>query len=337
MARGGGKRRTYVRDNRGRFASTGATARGGRLKTAAGNKRKTVTARMAPAKAAGTIGKRKGLKARPAQPPKPSAAKVNQFQQASREAKSRSLAVRVRADKVAGRGAKAYKASGDSASERRAFRTQMKGMQGGAFARGAKYAQSYMELSGGNPKRGYRAPRTRLMGSEAKPAQPASAPKKAKTGVAGKPLGGDRKIFTASATARAGRMKPPITLKRMQQIGGNRWQKKGMDRVYFNDLPQRAGMDVSKYKSGNISSASLRGRGISNSKAKEIYGNLASSKVYYDRTKRKMVSQGPYIPSGRSSQRTTAAVLLGSVAKKLERQSRIRPTLRANQKRRKAA
>lgn len=69
MARGGGKRRTYARDNRGRFASTGATARGGRLKTAAGNKRKTVTARMAPAKAAGTIGKRKGLKARPAQPP----------------------------------------------------------------------------------------------------------------------------------------------------------------------------------------------------------------------------------------------------------------------------
>jgi hypothetical protein len=65
MARGGGKRRTYARDNRGRFASTGATARGGRLKTAAGNKRKTVTARMAPAKAAGTIGKRKGLKARP--------------------------------------------------------------------------------------------------------------------------------------------------------------------------------------------------------------------------------------------------------------------------------
>lgn len=231
MARGGGKRRTYVRDNRGRFASTGATARGGRLKTAAGNKRKTVTARMAPAKAAGTIGKRKGV--------------------------------------------------------------------------------SY---------------------EKAKPVA-----MKAKAGVAGKPLGGDRKILAASATARAGRMKPPITLKRMQQIGGNRWQKKGMDRVYFNDLPQRAGMDVSKYKSGNISSASLRGRGISNSKAKEIYGNLADSKVYYDRTKRRMVSQGPYIPSGRSSQRTKAAVLLGSVAKKLERQSRIRPTLRANQKRRKAA
>jgi hypothetical protein len=37
-------RRTYVRDNRGRFATVGATARGGRLKTAAGNKRKRVTA-----------------------------------------------------------------------------------------------------------------------------------------------------------------------------------------------------------------------------------------------------------------------------------------------------
>lgn len=59
-----------MRDNRGRFASTGATARGGRLKTAAGNKRKTVTARMAPAKAAGTVAKPKGLKARVSMPPK---------------------------------------------------------------------------------------------------------------------------------------------------------------------------------------------------------------------------------------------------------------------------
>lgn len=44
MAKGG---RRYVRDNRGRFASVGATARGGRLKTASGNKRKTQTRRLA--------------------------------------------------------------------------------------------------------------------------------------------------------------------------------------------------------------------------------------------------------------------------------------------------
>jgi hypothetical protein len=48
--------RRYPRDNRGRFAGGGgATARGGRLKTAAGNKRKTQTMQAGGAKAAGTI------------------------------------------------------------------------------------------------------------------------------------------------------------------------------------------------------------------------------------------------------------------------------------------
>ena len=49
--------RRYSRDNRGRFAGGGggATARGGRLKTAAGNKRKTQTVQADGAKAAGTI------------------------------------------------------------------------------------------------------------------------------------------------------------------------------------------------------------------------------------------------------------------------------------------
>jgi len=47
----------YSRDNRGRFAGAGggATARGGRLRTAAGNKRKTQTMQAAGAKAAGAI------------------------------------------------------------------------------------------------------------------------------------------------------------------------------------------------------------------------------------------------------------------------------------------
>ena len=51
--------RKYSRDNRGRFASsgTGATARGGRLKTAAGNKRATQTSQMPAAPRAGTVGK----------------------------------------------------------------------------------------------------------------------------------------------------------------------------------------------------------------------------------------------------------------------------------------
>jgi hypothetical protein len=50
MARGkGGSGRRYVRDNRGRFTSkgAGATARGGRLRTASGNKRATQTMKVA--------------------------------------------------------------------------------------------------------------------------------------------------------------------------------------------------------------------------------------------------------------------------------------------------
>lgn len=49
--------RRYSRDNRGRFASggTGATARGGRLKTASGNKRATQTTKAAGAKPSGTV------------------------------------------------------------------------------------------------------------------------------------------------------------------------------------------------------------------------------------------------------------------------------------------
>ena len=54
--------RRYTRDNRGRFSSTGATARGGRLRTAAGNKRATQTEGIGGGKASGTVGKPKGLK-----------------------------------------------------------------------------------------------------------------------------------------------------------------------------------------------------------------------------------------------------------------------------------
>lgn len=63
--------RRYTRDNRGRFASVGATARGGRLKTASGKKRDTQTERIAGGKPAGTIGKSR--KAKPViKPAKPS-------------------------------------------------------------------------------------------------------------------------------------------------------------------------------------------------------------------------------------------------------------------------
>lgn len=54
--------RRYSRDNRGRFSSAGATARGGRLATASGNKRATQTAKLSGGGPKGTVGKPKGLK-----------------------------------------------------------------------------------------------------------------------------------------------------------------------------------------------------------------------------------------------------------------------------------
>ena len=59
MAKGGGARK-YVRDNRGRFAAVGATARGGRLKTAGGSRRATQT-RKIQGRPGNTISKPRGL------------------------------------------------------------------------------------------------------------------------------------------------------------------------------------------------------------------------------------------------------------------------------------
>lgn len=93
---GGGKTRKYSRDNNGRFASTGtgATARGGRLLTAKGNKRtaralagKTKTIEAAGQK--GVLAKPKGLKpgavkAKPAAATAPKAAKLPREQRLAR-------------------------------------------------------------------------------------------------------------------------------------------------------------------------------------------------------------------------------------------------------------
>jgi len=60
--------RRYVRDNRGRFASVGATARGGRLRTEAGNKRATVTGRQEGVQPKNTISRNRRAKPEAAAP-----------------------------------------------------------------------------------------------------------------------------------------------------------------------------------------------------------------------------------------------------------------------------
>jgi hypothetical protein len=141
----------------------------------------------------------------------------------------------------------------------------------------------------------------------------------------GKALGGSLKKTRGPAPRNT--TKGPVTLSGLQKAGGNRWQKNGMDRVYFNNLAKKAGVDVDRYKSGNISSAAIKGRGISNSKAGEVMAAIGNSKVYYDRGTRKMMVSTRSQPGIRGAQQRTAEALVMSAARKLKKESRMRPKM----------
>ncbi|MFI5687928.1 hypothetical protein [Streptomyces sp. NPDC051636] len=66
----------------------------------------------------------------------------------------------------------------------------------------------------------------------------------------------------------------------MVAIGGNRWQRGDKDRVYLNNWAEFAGIETSHYNTGNISSASYQGDGISNSQAYKLLGSI--DKVWFD-------------------------------------------------------
>ncbi|MEU9760303.1 hypothetical protein [Streptomyces sp. NPDC047987] len=95
-------------------------------------------------------------------------------------------------------------------------------------------------------------------------------------------------IDTASLARRIaiGAMKKPakkliaFTIDTMTAIGGQRWQKNGMDRVYLNGFQAVPGLELDHYKSGSISYASLDGDKVSNAEG----GRLATAvdKVYFD-------------------------------------------------------
>ncbi|MFD3638242.1 hypothetical protein [Streptomyces griseus] len=70
------------------------------------------------------------------------------------------------------------------------------------------------------------------------------------------------------------------SIETMVAIGGNRWQCNGMDRVYFNNWATLAGIETTRYNTGNISSASYQGAGVSNSQAYKLLGTI--DKVWFD-------------------------------------------------------
>ena len=74
--------------------------------------------------------------------------------------------------------------------------------------------------------------------------------------------------------------KMELTVETLVAIGGNRWTKGNYDRVYFNDWPELIGLEIDRYKTGNIWAASLNGETISNSEARRLLG--AVDKVYFD-------------------------------------------------------
>lgn len=72
----------------------------------------------------------------------------------------------------------------------------------------------------------------------------------------------------------------PWTVETMTAIGGRLWERNGMRRVYFNNWADLAGLEVTLYNTGNISSASYKGDGISNSQAYKLGGCI--DKVWFD-------------------------------------------------------
>lgn len=94
-------------------------------------------------------------------------------------------------------------------------------------------------------------------------------------------------IDTASLAARIaiGKMKRPartaaLTVDTLVAIGGRRWQKNGMDRVYINDWAAHAGLETSHYKTGNVCGATFQGRSIANGRVAGIVS--AIEKVWFD-------------------------------------------------------
>lgn len=73
-----------------------------------------------------------------------------------------------------------------------------------------------------------------------------------------------------------------LTADHCLQLGGRRWQKNGMDRIYFNDWADFAGLEVSRYNTGSVCGATFAGHDIANGRAARMLD--AIEKVWFDVT-----------------------------------------------------
>jgi len=72
-----------------------------------------------------------------------------------------------------------------------------------------------------------------------------------------------------------------MDINKIKQIG-KEWIKEDMHRIYINNLDQIYGLETTSYKTGNISSATLNGEKISNSRARQLSTDLSCAKIWYD-------------------------------------------------------
>lgn len=93
---------------------------------------------------------------------------------------------------------------------------------------------------------------------------------------------GEEKALAWAKNARAKKTRTTVVA-RLVAAGGKEWRSdSGAHRVYFNDLAGLYGLKTSRYGTGNISSATLRGSGISNSQARKIESAFVFAKLWYD-------------------------------------------------------
>jgi len=82
----------------------------------------------------------------------------------------------------------------------------------------------------------------------------------------------------------------------LTENGGNAWEKNGYARVYFNgtEIAHHSHLEVTRYNTGNISSATLDGEIISNSTAWDILSNLSDTKFWYDLNDNKFYTKAQF-------------------------------------------
>lgn len=74
-------------------------------------------------------------------------------------------------------------------------------------------------------------------------------------------------------------------IEELERMGFKRWTKSGMDRMYIN--ASALGLNYTRYKSGNVSSAWFKGESISNCECRRMlnaktYIDLKLQKVFSD-------------------------------------------------------